>query len=419
MSASKPRHGPGGLTWLLFGRLTMTVANAALMLLAALVFMELETFGTFFVAVSLQVVVSRAVLLGLDQGVVRMHTAAQDRLEPVRAAVSISGGVGIAALLLGLIVAPLEPGSVHWPVILGVALGSVGSAWFDLGCAVVLARLRYRAAGLLTAAMPALRLVVTVAACAVTRNDSVLPIVAYGAATFAAGVVLLGAVVRRFGWHAGAAMFWRELHYTKWIGMSDAATVLSHALGLIVLKRLGDPAEAGRFAFAAQVVQIFFAVFVAFYQSLLPRAARLGDIDNVPVFLRSGLRAATRLALACSAVALVTALVVPMVLSTLRPELAGFVPGFLGLAAFALVMLFEAPLGVICQYLLRPRLQLLALLVRCAVVGGLALWLVPQRGAAGAGLAQFGGAIAGAATLVGLVMLALSEARRTRACAAS
>lgn len=419
MTQARPRHGPGGLTWLVAGRLAMTASNAALMLLVALVFMDGATFGTFAVAISLQIVVSRAVLLGLDQGVVRMHTVAQDRTEPVRAAVSIAGGLGLALLVLGAVLAPLQPGTVRWPIVVAVALGAVGSAWFDLGCAIVLARLRYRAAGLLTAAMPGVRLAVTLAACATTHNDSLLPIVAYGAATFGAGVVLLGAVVRRFGWHAGTEMFWRELHYTKWVGMSDAATVLSQVLALVVLKRCGQDAEAGRFAFAMQAVQVFVAVYVAFYQSLLPRAARLGGVDAVPIFLRQSLRMAARLALTCAALACVAALVLPMVLEELRPELTGFGPGFLGLSAFAVVMFFEAPLGVVCQYLLRPRLQLLALLVRCAAVGALALWLVPGNGALGAGLAQFGGGVLGAMALLWLVLSALDEAKGSRACAAS
>ena len=162
------------------------------------------------------------------------------------------------------------------------------------------------------------------------------------AATFGAGVVLLGAVVRRFGWHAGTGMLRARLHYTKWVGMSDAAAqMLSQVLALLVLQRCGQDAEAGRFAFAMQVVQVFVAVFVAFYQSLLPRA-RLGGVDAVPIFLRQSLRMAARLALACVALACLAALVLPMVLEELRPELHQFVPGASSdSSAFAVVMFFK------------------------------------------------------------------------------
>lgn len=419
MSDSRARHGAGGLAWMLFGRLSMTAANAALMLLAALVFMDEESFGTFAACVAAQVALSRGVLLGLDQGVVRLHTAAQDRTEPVRAAVSISGGIGLLVLLLGLLVAPLEPWGVPWTLILSVTIGAVGSAWFDLGCAVVLARLRYRAAGLLTASMPAVRLCATVSACIVTPNNSVLPSLAFGGATFAAGVILITAVVRRFGWHAGREMFWRELHYTKWIGMSDAAMVLSTSLGLFLLKAKGLHADAGRFAFGLNLAQGFMAIFVAFYQSLLPRAARLGSLDSVPAFLRQGFRMATRLALATGILGGLLALSLPYALASFRPELAEFAPGFLGLCAFAIVLMFEAPLGVTCQYLLRPRLQLLGLLVRCVTVGAIGLWLLPSHGDVGAGLAQAVGGLAGALSLLWLVRHAIEGERRERACAVS
>lgn len=404
---------------MLIGRLTMTAATAALMLLCALVFMDEATFGVFSTCIGAQLVLSRGVLLGLDSSVVRLHTAAQDRIEPVRAAVSIAGTLGLAALLLGAILAPFQPRGMRWELILAVAFGAVGSAWFDLGCAVVLARLRYRAAGLLTAAMPTIRLGVTLAACVATHDDSLLPSIAFSAATFAAGVVLLVTVARRFGWHAGRAMFWRELQYTKWIGMSDAATVLSIYVGLFVLLSRQFADAAGRYAFGLQLMQGMLAVFLAFYQSLLPRAARLGGLDSLPVFLRDGFRTAVKLALVCAVGAALCASIVPMVLQSVRPGLVGFGPAFLGLSIFVIVLMFEAPLGVTCQFLLRPQLQLLALCVRAATILVCGMWLIPARQDLGAGIAQAIGGTAGLVALFVLVRRAIEAERRRQACAAS
>jgi O-antigen/teichoic acid export membrane protein len=404
---------------MLVGRLSMTAANAVLMLLAALVFMGDATFGTFAACVGVQIALSRGVLLGLDQSVVRLHTAAQDRTEPVQAAVSIAGGIGVVVLAVGLPLAMFEPFGISWVLIASAVVGAVGSAWFDLGCAVVLARLRYRAAGLLTAAMPAVRLCATVGAFVLTPDDSVLPSVAFAGATFAAGVILFGAVIRRFGWHAGREMFWRELHYSKWVGMSDAAMVLSTNMGLFLLKARGLEAAAGRFAFGLQIAQGLMAVFLAFYQSLLPRAARLSSVDSLPAFLRQGFATATRLAVASAVIAALCALGLPMMLESIRPELVDFAPGFLGVSAFVIVLMFEAPLGVTCQFLMRPKLQLLGLCTRAAAIGGLGLWLVPAQEDVGAGLAQTLGSLCGALALVWLVLNAVDEERKARACAAS
>src|SRR5690606_9063203 len=141
------------------------------------------------------------------------------------------------------------------------------------------------------------------------------------------------------------------------------------------------------------IVQGFFAVFVAFYQALLPKAARLSGAAALQRFLVATWRTAWVLVLATIATAAVIALAAPPIVALVHPELAGFTPGFAGLTAFVTILILEAPLGVACQFLLRPRLHVAALWLRCAAILAFGLWLVPAHGELGAGIAQASGEI--------------------------
>ena len=416
--ATTPRRG---LRWTLIGRLTMTAANAALMLVAALVFFDDETFGRFAVVVAAQLLLSRAVLAGLDQGVVRLYTAERAPDQVVRAALWITGSLGLIAILGGAVMALTGPRLTLDPSLaFAIGLGAAGSAWFDLGCSIRLARVDYRAAGLWMAAMPIARMALTIVACVIAR-DSLLPFVTFPLVTLLGGLTLLIDAARRHGLHLDPSFAMRVLRYSWWIGLGDAAAVLGMQSGLFMLTGVGMHAEAGRYGFALQIAQGFFAVFVAFYQALLPKASRLSSAAALRRFLGATWRTAWILVFAMIATAAVVTLAAPPIVTVIRPELADFVPGFVGLTAFVAVLILEAPLGVACQYLLRPRLHVATLWLRCAAIAVLGLWLVPAQGELGAGVAQAGGAVVAALTLGLLVFAAIERRRREEvtACAAS
>jgi O-antigen/teichoic acid export membrane protein len=111
--------------------------------------------------------------------------------------------------------------------------------------------------------------------------------------------------------------------------------------------------------------------------------------------------------------------VLPVFLESSKPELAGFAPSFHYYAAFTLLLILEAPLGVTCHYLLRPRIQLVGLVVRCVSILLLGLWLVPDGGAVGAARAQLGGAAIGFLALGLGTWAAVRERGKKLACAGS
>lgn len=421
----KGGEGPaprGGLRWTLFGRLSMTAANGVLMLLCALVFMDEATFGLFATVVGAQLLASRAVLAGLDQGIVRLFTAGRSPDAVVRSGVTIAGTFGAIAILTGAAIAAIGGiGRFEPAFALAIGLGAAGTAWFDLGCASMLARLEFRRAGTWMAAVPAARMVVTLAACALSAADSRVPFLVFPAATLAGGVVVVAGAVARHGLRPDPRTVLRVFGYSWWIGLGDAAAVLALQSGLFLLTGFGMEAEAGRYAFALQLVQAFFAVFVAFYQALLPKAARLPGPAALPAFLVRSWKTGLLLVAATALSAVVASAVLPPILDAVRPDLAGFVPGFLGLAAFTSILMLEAPLGVACQYLLRPRLHVAALWLRCVLIGGLGTLLVPSLGEVGAGLSQAGGALLAATALFVAVQAAIVRRRREEGapCAAS
>ncbi|MDA1222411.1 MAG: hypothetical protein O3B85_10350 [Planctomycetota bacterium] len=412
----------GGLRWTLFGRLSMTAANGLLMLGCALFFMDEATFGLFAAVVGAQLLASRAALCGLDQGVVRLFTADPEPDGVIRGAVAITLTLGALGLgLAGLVAAAGGVGRLSPLLALAIGAGAAGTAWFDLGCSTLLARLEFRRAGLWMAAVPTLRAIVTGLVAWRTEDASWAPFLAFPAVSFVAGVALLATVVRTHGLTANRSVVQRVLSYSWWIGLGDAAAVLALQSGLFLLVYREMSAEAGRFAFSLQIVQGFYAVFVAFYQALLPKAARLPSVDALPGWLRAAWRTSLVLALGCVGAAVVAGVALPALIRTERPDLADFAPGFYGLTAFSVVLLFEAPLGVTCQYLLRPRLHVASLWLRCALIGLIGTLTIPAMGELGAGIAQTGGTLTAAAVLFVLVHATITRQRREEqpACAAS
>ncbi|MGA0870243.1 MAG: lipopolysaccharide biosynthesis protein [Planctomycetota bacterium] len=424
MTAQAPAEAypRGGLRWTLFGRLSMTAANGLLMLGCALFFMDEETFGLFAAVVGAQLLASRAVLCGLDQGVVRLFTADREPDAVVRGAVAITLTLGAIGLgLAGIIAAVGGVGRLTPTLALAIGAGAAGTAWFDLGCSALLARLEFRRAGLWMAAMPTARALVTGLTAATTAKASWAPFVAFPAVSLLSGITLLALVVRQHGLTASRAVVGRVFTYSWWIGLGDAAAVLALQSGLFLLVFRDMTAEAGRFAFSLQIVQGFYAVFVAFYQALLPKAARLPGAHALPAWLRAAWRTSLLLATGCVLAAALAGNVMPTLIQDARPDLADFAPGFYGLTAFSVVLMFEAPLGVSCQYLLRPGLHVASLWLRCACIGLLGLFTIPALGEFGAGLAQTGGTLAAGVVLLVLVHATIARQRREEqpACAAS
>lgn len=415
--------------WLLAGRLAMTGANSILMLVLYVELVDLHTFGVFATAVGAQLLLSRLVLLGVDQGVIRLFTVERSGEPPERV---VGTGLGSALLLSlplllgGLLAAAIDLSGLHPlltpAVAASIALGAAGSALFDYGYADHLARVEYRRAGLLQITMPIARLLATIAVALSTPLDSHAPLVAYALTALGFGAVQVARIGARHGLWPGVARIGGLLRYSLWIGLADVAMILALQQGLFLLGWLGQPSESGVFGFSLTLGMGFFSVYIAFYQMILPRAARIGSIADLPRFLRRVYTMAAVLIAVSIPLALAIGAWLPDLLALWKPdkpELTGFAPSFYWYAAFTMLLILEAPLGVTTHYLLAPHLQLAAMAVRVVAILGFGLALVPDQGALGAGRAQALGALVGFLALFVIVSRAVRTARRRHACAAS
>ena len=204
---------------------------------------------------------------------------------------------------------------------------------------------------------------------------------------------------------------WSVAQYGKWIGVGDASMALALYLGVFLLRHFHQDAEAGRFAFAQQLTLGFFAVYLAFYHTILPRAARIQSVDDIGGFLRRVYRTALRLLVLMLIAIGLGAVLGPPLVAWIRPELDGFLAAFVMVSLFQVVLILEAPLGVICQFMLRPRRHVFAMVVRVVAIAALGWLLIGPLGAFGAGLAQAGGAVLAVGVLAWLVGRAVAQGR--------
>ncbi len=401
--AKEGRSRARDLAWTMFGKLAMTGANSLLLLsLIPLGLLDLETFGLFGTCIALQLVLSRVVLVGADQGMIRLYTVEDLRSRPQRV---VAAGLhsallfSIPAFVLGAIgVFAAEPvaravGIDPWPssAVLAVPLGAVGLALFDYAVAARLARLRYRRAALVQASMPIVRTAVTLGALYFLPTHPGLSFLLYAIVSFAFGAYLSFRTWGQCGRRPERALIVRLLSYAKWLGAADVAMIVCLQVGLFLLTYLDLGGERGTFVFSLNLFYGWFAVFLAFYQTILPRAARIADVADLPGFIFRWLRIGGAIGVGCLVLAPAIAYGIEFALSPI--ELPPFIPSFFALTGFAVVLVLEAPLTVACQYLLLPQLPVLNLVLRIVIVAALGLWLAPRYGALGAGLAQLAGAV--------------------------
>jgi len=410
------------LAWTLFGKFAMTGANSALMLFLGW-FMNIEAYGLFATAVGVQLLVSRMVMLGVDQGMIRLYTVEDLRDRPervVQAGLRSMGLLSIPVVLLGG--AALLVGVQDWPwfSLAAVIMGSVGLAMFDYAVCTRLARLRYRRAALVQASMPAVRLILTVGAFWIAPERPAAVFLVYAASVLLFGLTLS---LRTAQQAAGRTedrpdrkLLFRLISYSKWPGLCDVAMMACLQQGLFLLSYLDREADRGVYGFALTLSMGFFAIFLAYYQTILPRAARLDRIEELPPFVLKCVLAALLLVFGCVILTVLIGMFLPGFMEY-KPELRGFAAPFYGLAAFMMLLIMEAPLTVACQYLLLPQLALVGMTVRIGLVAYFGFRLAPQYGAAGAGAAQAAGAATSLLLYAALVALAVRRRIRSEPCA--
>jgi O-antigen/teichoic acid export membrane protein len=395
----------------------MMGANAALMLLLA-GRLELKLYGLLMTSISGQLLLSRALMLGVDRGVIRLRTLPELRhqtRELFNAGLAVIWRMSALSVVAALAVAAAWSFSTasHWPhlVIASVVAGAIGTALVDYGYSVYLSHVQYRAAALSQSATALGRLAIAGLTVLIWPQHPLLVFLAYPGASFASGLAQVAMILPpKSGGEPrpDRALKRRLLQFSVWQGATNFIGLFSLYQGIFLLTWLGDEAAAGVFGLGLALSMGFFAVYIAYAEYLLPRIARVKSLNALPSFLARAFGGALGLALGGIPIA---AAIGAIVTRMLNPELHDVTPIFYCLSASMLLLVCQSPLEAACHYLLRPQLGMFSWTLRVIYVGGLALMLVPSRGAWGAAVAQLVGTTLALLSLAVLVMSAMRSAR--------
>ncbi len=412
-------RGPGDFAWVVAGKVAQMGANALLMLLLAQS-LDLLTFGLLVTVISGQLLLSRVLLLGVEVGIIRLHTVPEmshriGALQRAGLAVIRWTSSGSILLMLAAVWITHSFDIASWPMwaVSSVVVGAVGVALVDYCYSAYLAHLRYRAGSIMHGVVALLRLAVTALFALLVPQHPELAFLGYAGSSLIAGLAQTPMLMRGDGGKPDSALVRYLLRYSLWQGGTNVTVVLSLYQGTFLLDWLGQRVATGAFGLALTLSMGFFAIHLAFLEYLQPRAARLEGLDALPSFLIRTSGAALALSLGCVPVAMVIGSVI---IDLLRPELRGIAPVFYCLSASMLLLLWQTPLMVVCQYLLRPHLVTVNQVLRVLCVAGLALPLAPARGAVGMAIAQLAGTTLAAIVLGVQVILAVRAAGKAETC---
>jgi O-antigen/teichoic acid export membrane protein len=402
------RHRAGELAWVMTGKFGMMGANAALMLLLAQR-LDLATYGQFVTMISGQLLLSRALMPGIESGVTRLRTLAiYERREPdlVHAGLRLIRWLTAVASLIAVAICVTWEllGEPHWMVWLTAAIvgGGAGTALVDYSYSIHLAHLRYRAAASAQGGTALLRLVFIAPVALAWPEWSWLVFLLYPLITLLSGLLQTRLLRLGRGGATDFALILELLRYSAWQAVTNVAAVLSLYQGTFVLNLYGQHAATGLFGLGLTLSQGFFAVNNAYTEYLLPRASSALDLGELRWFLRRAFVVAGLFVLGGIPVTLALGLMTRL----LKPELHAVRPIFYCLAAAMLLLIFQAPLSAAFHYLLRPQLLTLGWVLLVVCTGGFSFALAKTRGAWGAAVGQLAGT---ALAMLALgVMLALA-----------
>lgn len=396
------------LSWVLAGKLALMGSNAAVMLFLANR-LALDTYGLLVLTISGQLLISRLVLLGVDSGMVRL-TAVPELRSRAHAVVG-AGLVTIACttgvLLVAMVVSiPFLPQSSTptW-VLLCTAAGSIGIALVDYGYSFRMGQHEYPAAALAQGGTAILRFGLTTLAAVKLPANPIAVFAAYHGASLLSGVVqtlLLARLTER----PDRALIKRLLGYSYWIGKANVIVIFSLYQGTFLLMMLKQPAETGLFGLSLTLSLGFFAIYQAYSEYLSVRVRAIEHVVDIPRFMKRATAAALLLILGCVPIVLVIAALMPWLLGPEWHE----VSIFIYLSASMMLLILQAPLVAVCQYLLKPQLITLGWVMRAIFILVAGLLLAPQMGAVGAAIAQLIGTALALGLLGWLVVSSLRSA---------
>ncbi|HEX8985887.1 MAG TPA: hypothetical protein VF767_10655 [Bryobacteraceae bacterium] len=398
------------MSWLLLGKAALMGTNIGLLLFLA-ANLPLAVYGMFVAVAGAQVILSRAVLAGMDGGVVRLSSEAGGLTRPE----CIGAGVLIlrrtaSVAVLGALAATLLP--LPWPrwAPLVVAAGGIGIALVDYGYFCRLARLGYRAASVVQGGMGALRMTAVFAAHALWPSAHQSVFIAYAAGSLVAGLVQMHAATRAATIPSPGAVR-RLFRYSVWQGAASMIAVSALNVGTFVLLALKHADAAGIFGLGLSLSLPFFFLYNAFFEFLLPRISRVPDQGALGRVVLEWTGVALALVAACVPVAAAAAFVFPYLF---RPELVAARPVFYWLAASNALLLLQAVFEAASHSLLRPAFVAVTWAVRLAATVAMMVALARSGDAVRGGMGQFLAALAALALIALLVAGSMRQRKAHR-----
>lgn len=402
--------GGGELSWVLAGKFALMGANAAVMLFLAKR-LELNTYGLLVLTISGQLLISRLLMLGVDSGMVRL--SAVPELKARAQEVVTAGLVFIACtsgvLLVAILLAVPFLSQPAW-VLLCIAAGAIGTSLVDYGYSYRLAHHEYRAATLAQGGTAIWRFGLTTLAAVKLPANPLAIFVAYHGASLISGVVQ-ALLIARSGERPERALIKRLLRYSYWLGKANVIVIFSLYQGTFLLMMLNQPAATGLFGLGLTLSLGFFAVYNACSEYFSVRIRAVEHVEDLSRFMKRATAAAVVLILACVPVMFVVA---ALIVWLLGPEWREVVPIFVYLSVSMVLLILQAPLVAMCQYLLKPQLITLGWAMRVVFIGIAGLILAPQMGALGAAIAQLIGSALALIVLTAVVIRATKSTKETK-----
>ncbi len=398
------------MSWLAAGKALLVASNIATQVFLA-ERLALDIYGILVTLIGAQIVVSRALLLGTNTGMIRFRTVDDFRSRPhqaVRAGFIILAAT-TAVLALAVLLTPAVVRWLHWPswAVYSLAVAAAGMALVDYVYSHRLALLHYRSAAFTQAGTGVVRFVLTAAVALTNPGNPASVFFVYAGCSLASGVVQLPSVLSEgTGW-PGRALIARLLRYSSLCGATDILSSLSLYLGTLLLALAGRHGETGIYGFALTMSMGFFIAYGSLKEYLLPKVSRLDEIRELPGFFRRSL-------VVCSAIAACGAAAVPvgaaLVPRFFRPDLWDAAAVFWLLSGSMLLLILQAPLETACQYMLRAGLVVWSWVCRVAV--GAILGSLAIRGGPGAAWRMAAAQLAAGAITLGMLSAATWAAYR-------
>ena len=180
-------------------------------------------------------------------------------------------------------------------------------------------------------------------------------------------------------------VFWEIFHFSKWVTLSNIATMVILRLDVFMLTSMKPSEEVAFYVGANQLAYIFPILTGSITQALLPRATSLSSPEEIQSYVRGGLK------LIPWAVLIFLPLVFlagPMVELLYGDLYASSIPIFRLLIMAFMISVVINPLSLLIYTMNRAELLTLLNWVQLILNFGMNLWLIPTYGALGAAVSS-------------------------------